>query len=776
MSYRAIALSILASLWVSTAAGGPYDAPSSKAATWLIQQRNPVDGSWGSRDDLRYLQTAEAVTALAALNRRTPEYYAGLTWLQNHQAANADHTARRMIALQASGGDISADIPKLQAAQRIPAPANGGFGLSPAYQGATLDSALALQAYAQAGIVTNATNAIAFLKTSQLTGTDSGWALGQESVSDPVATAQVLIALIAYRNSDPSLNTIITNGLTALNAKVGTTSPVIHQALAAIANLRNSSTSSQATTLLNSLTVAQAADGSWGGDPYATALAARAMAAAMATDLAALATPVALPDQKLRTAVNLALGRSSLDGITRGDLANLTTLDISNRGITDLTGLEWATRLTTLIATNNNITSTAPLSGLTQLTQLYLGGNPVGPVAKLSSMTLAFGGQRLTTTSAAQTLTLTNTGGAVLNISSISVSGDYSRTTTCGTTLAAGASCTISPKFAPAGLGNRTGTVAIADDAGGSPQSVALQGVGVACARADFNVDCMSDVLWRQSSTGLNSMWFMNGATITSAVGAGSAPTDWVVQGIGDFDGDGMADILWRQNGTGATTIWFMSGNTVVSDVSPGSAPTDWVIQAIGDFDGDGKADILWRHNSTGLTTIWFMNGATISSSASPGSAPTDWVIQAIGDFDGDGKADILWRQNGTGVVSIWLMDGSTIVSNVGGWSVSTDWVVNAVADFDGDGKADILWQQTGTGATTIWLMNGGTITSFVSGPLVSADWTVQTAGDFNGDGKADLIVRQTSTGNVAIWILDGAGHVSSSGTSTVPTDWILQR
>jgi len=79
-------------------------------------------------------------------------------------------------------------------------------------------------------------------------------------------------------------------------------------------------------------------------------------------------------------------------------------------------------------------------------------------------------------------VTLTNTGGAPLSITSITISsgnpGDFAQTNNCGTTVAAGASCTINVTFTPTTTGSRISSVSVADNAVASPQTVSLSGTG----------------------------------------------------------------------------------------------------------------------------------------------------------------------------------------------------------------------------------------------------------------------------------------------------------
>jgi hypothetical protein len=107
-----------------------------------------------------------------------------------------------------------------------------------------------------------------------------------------------------------------------------------------------------------------------------------------------------------------------------------------------------------------------------------------GPVAQISPASLTFGSQIQGTTSAGQAVTVSNTGTASLTINSITMggtnAGDFADTTTCGSTLAAGTSCTVTVTFTPLAAGSRSATLLMNDNAGGSPHTVALSGTGSA--------------------------------------------------------------------------------------------------------------------------------------------------------------------------------------------------------------------------------------------------------------------------------------------------------
>jgi hypothetical protein len=105
----------------------------------------------------------------------------------------------------------------------------------------------------------------------------------------------------------------------------------------------------------------------------------------------------------------------------------------------------------------------------------------VQDAAKVSPTSLSFGNQKVGTVSASKTVILTNTAEVPLAITGISITGEFELTNNCPSTVAAGATCTFTVKFAPTQLGGLAGTVTVHDNWSGSavhPQTVQLTGTG----------------------------------------------------------------------------------------------------------------------------------------------------------------------------------------------------------------------------------------------------------------------------------------------------------
>ena len=105
----------------------------------------------------------------------------------------------------------------------------------------------------------------------------------------------------------------------------------------------------------------------------------------------------------------------------------------------------------------------------------------VFPVAGFSASSVKLANTLVGQSSAASTVTLTNSGSVSLSISNVSVSGDFSETDTCaGQTIAPTGTCTVSVKFTPSVVGAISGALTITDNALNTPQVLAVSGTGLA--------------------------------------------------------------------------------------------------------------------------------------------------------------------------------------------------------------------------------------------------------------------------------------------------------
>jgi len=109
-------------------------------------------------------------------------------------------------------------------------------------------------------------------------------------------------------------------------------------------------------------------------------------------------------------------------------------------------------------------------------------GPPPTPSATISPSSLTFSSENQGTTSSVQSLMLTNSGNATLNITAVSVGGtnpsDFRQTNSCGSSIVAGGNCSIGVTFTPTATGPRSATLSIGDNATGSPQLANLAGTG----------------------------------------------------------------------------------------------------------------------------------------------------------------------------------------------------------------------------------------------------------------------------------------------------------
>ena len=96
--------------------------------------------------------------------------------------------------------------------------------------------------------------------------------------------------------------------------------------------------------------------------------------------------PLVIPDSNLEAAIREAINKPE-GSIYTSDLQPLTVLEAQERGILDLSGLEYCVNLEWLDLGENNISDISPLAGLTNLWRLNLNNNSISDISPLAGLT-----------------------------------------------------------------------------------------------------------------------------------------------------------------------------------------------------------------------------------------------------------------------------------------------------------------------------------------------------------------------------------------------------
>ncbi len=184
-------------------------------------------------------------------------------------------------------------------------------------------------------------------------------------------------------------------------------------------------------------------------------------------------------------------------------------------------------RTATFTITDTAGTQTVSLSGTAAASSLTL---------SLSPSSLTFPNTVVGTTSDSQTVAVKNTGSASVSITSIAIGGtnttSFVQLNNCGTTLAAGASCSIYVAFKPSTAAAKTATVSVTDTASGSPQSVTLSGTGTAAPAVKLSATSLTFAKTKAGTTSeAQTITITNGGTSTLNLGSialtGTNPSDF---------------------------------------------------------------------------------------------------------------------------------------------------------------------------------------------------------------------------------------------------------
>lgn len=177
----------------------------------------------------------------------------------------------------------------------------------------------------------------------------------------------------------------------------------------------------------------------------------------------------------------LSISSIVLTGTNPGDFAQTNNCGSSVAAGTHCT-ISVTFKPTATGARTASVTLTDNAAGSPQTVSLSGTGGTSGATVSLSPSSLNFGNELVDVISLSQVVTLKNTGSVAVSIASIAFTGanatDFTQVSTCGATVAAGGTCTIAILFAPLASGARGASLAITDNASGSPQSVSLSGSG----------------------------------------------------------------------------------------------------------------------------------------------------------------------------------------------------------------------------------------------------------------------------------------------------------
>src|SRR5438309_5299374 len=197
-----------------------------------------------------------------------------------------------------------------------------------------------------------------------------------------------------------------------------------------------------------------------------------------------------------------------------------------------------------------------------------------GTTVSISPAALTFSGQNVGSLSAAQTITISNSGNGFVSIGSIAASGDFVQTNTCSSSLNPNGKCNISVSFRPTATGTRSGVLTITDNAARSPQRIPLTGTGLKSPQASLSSSSLS---FASQSVGTVSV-----AQAVTVSNTGTAPL--VFSGIaasGDFIQRNTCGSSLAMGASCAISVSFQpgaigprTGALKIADNAPGSAQT----------------------------------------------------------------------------------------------------------------------------------------------------------------------------------------------------------
>jgi hypothetical protein len=301
----------------------------------------------------------------------------------------------------------------------------------------------------------------------------------------------------------------------------------------------------------------------------------------------------------------------------------------------------------------------------------------------LSPTSLSFGNQGVGSTSQPQNITLTNQQATAVSITSIFASGDYKQTNTCPSSVAAGASCTISVSFTPTTTGTRTGTLTVTDNASNSPQTASLTGTGISSSIS------LSPTSLSFGNQVINTTSSGKSITVTNN-GASNVTINSLAISGNYSETDNCAGVTLTVNQTCTVTVKFtptviatVSGALTINDTATGAphvagltgsgvvgmaitSSLSFASQTVGTT-SPGQSVTLTNNTSSSLTLGWSASadfavapgGTTPCSSTLSGNSKCNLLVTFTPESNGIIKGSVAVTYNANGSPAITSLSGT---------------------------------------------------------------------------------------------------------------------
>jgi len=416
----------------------------------------------------------------------------------------------------------------------------------------------------------------------------------------------------------------------------------------------------------------------------------------------------------------------------------------------------------------------------------------VGTNLSLSPPLLSFGTKALHGHTQGQNSTLTNNGSSGVTITGVVTTGDYSQTNTCGGSLAAGASCTISVAFSPTDAGIRYGNVTITDTDGGGPHVLNLTGVGTVISTSKNKLPFTSQALGTTSAP--QTFTLTNQGTSALGISRVAIVGSSLGQTITDYAQTNTCgtSVPPRSSCTFSVTfspveVGLRAGSVLIYNSEAGTSPQTVSLLGNGVANpvpfvnlplipastAPGGSGFTLTVNGIGFlsSSVVNWNGAPLSTTFVSGTQLTAGVPAGKINVRGTAAVTVSTPGPGGGVSNIAYFQITSALSSVSlsGTTINggASPVAVATGDFDGTHRQDLAVANQANNTLSILLGRGdGT---FISGstPSTGQGPVAVVTGDFNGDGKVDLVVANNTDNTVSTLLGNGDGTFTPAAATT---------